>query len=559
MERRDPRPVRRFGLTQGESVLLVSFLAFLVLPLLYLLRSLDNNTLTSWRWVFAETGPAHLFGLSGLAILLSVPAARVAAFERRGSLVLPVMAGVAVYPLWGAPEMLLDASRYFVQAKFLCLYGIGYFWQEWGRSISVWTDLPAIPFFYGLLWRVLGESRTVIQCFNTLLFAGALLLTYGVGRRLWNETVGFHGALLLLGIPYLLVQVPLLLVDLPTLFLLILACYTFCRALEGGRLTWIVAAGLAVSLTLLSKYSAWPMLTILPVLAVALPGKGLGVGLRVALVTALTAGPVFLVKADVVAKQLELLFSYQWNGLSRWQESPVSTFLFQVHPFVTVLALVGLYLGFRRRDTRLLVPIWGLVLIGLFQLDRIRYLLPLLPFFTLTAGYGLQTITDPVVRRFVSCCVVATALVITLSAYLPFLKSTSMMNLARAGATLDTLGSGAVEVMLRPQVSSSGATVPALPILDLFTRRQLFTREPWPVPAAPLGYLPLRFTWEMRKPPFYAPPAASDSTPLVIIASHGHDLATVGDVGHGAPGRETIRFDQHASYFRFRTLVSIVP
>jgi hypothetical protein len=545
-------------LTQLESVLLISFLAFLVLPLLYLFRSLDNNTLTNWQWVFAETGPARLFAFAGLAILISGLAARAGAFERRAPFVLPVMAGLAAYPLWGAPEILLDASRYFIQAKSLSLYGVGYFWEEWGRGISVWTDLPAVPFFYGLLWRYLGESRAVIQCFNTLLFAGALLLTYGVGRRLWNETVGFHGALLLLGIPYLLVQVPLLLVDVPTLFLLILACYTFCRALEGGRAPWIVAAGLAVSLTLLSKYSAWPMLTILPVLAVALPWKGSGAGLRVALVTALTAGPVFLAKADVVTQQLELLFSYQWDGLSRWQESPLSTFLFQVHPFITLLALVGLYLGMKRRDTRLLVLVWGFVLVGLFQIDRIRYLLPLFPFFALTAAYGLQTVREPMVRRFVSCCIVSTSLVITLGAYVPFLKSTSMMNLARAGAYLDSLGVDAVEVSLRPQEASSGATAPALPILDLFTERTLFTREAWPVAAAALPYIPLRFTWELRQPAFYTPPASSDRAPLVIIASGKDDLADVSERDTAAPDREEIRFDRYSNHFRFRTLVTIV-
>ncbi len=557
-----PRPVHRSGLTQLESVLLLSFLAFLVLPVLYLFRSLDNNTLTNWQWVFAETGPARLFASAGLAIVISGLAAQAAAFERRARLVLPVMAGVTVYPLWGAPEILLDASRYIVQAKSLSLYGIGYFWEEWGRGISVWTDLPAIPFFYGLLWRYLGESRAVIQCFNTLLFAGALLLTYGVGRRLWNETVGFHGALLLMGIPYLLVQVPLLLVDVPTLFLLMLTCYTFCRALEDGSFPWIVAAGLAVSLTLLSKYSAWPMLTILPVLAMVLAWRGSAAVLRAsfgaALVTAMTAGPIFLAKADVVTQQLELLFSYQWDGLSRWQESPLSTFLFQVHPFITLLALVGLYLGMKRRDARVLVLVWGFVLVGFLQIDRIRYLLPLFPFFALTAAYGLQTVRDPMVRRFVSCCIVSTSLVITLGAYLPFLKSTSMMNLARAGAYLDTLGVGAVEVSLLPQEASSGATAPAMPILDLFTERTLFTREAWPVAAAGLPYVPLRFTWEMRQPAFYTPPASSDRAPLVIIASGKEDLAEVSERDTAAPDRQEIRFDRYSNHFRFRTLARIL-
>ncbi len=558
VEHHGSRPIQWCGLTRLESVLLFSFLALLVLPLLYLFRFLDNNTLTNWQWVFAQTGPARVFAFAGLAILLSVPAARVDAFERRAPLVLPVLAAAAVYPLWGAPEILLDASRYFIQAKYLALYGIGFFWEEWGRSISVWTDLPAIPFFYGMLWRWFGESRAVIQCFNTLLFGGAVLLTYGVGRRLWNRSVGFHGALLLLGIPYLLVQVPLMLVDVPTLFLLMLACYTFCRALEEARWLWITAAGLAVSLTLLAKYSAWPMLTVLPVLAMALPWKGSGAGLRVALVAALTAGPVFLAKADVVVQQVELLLSYQWEGLSRWQESPLSTFLFQIHPFVTVLALAGLCRGLKRRDPRLLVAVWGCVLVGLFQIDRIRYLLPLFPLLALIAAYGLQTLQDPVVRRFVSFCVVSTSLAIALGAYLPFLKSTSMMNLARAGVHLDRGGTEAVEVAMRPQLASSGATVPALPLLDLFTRRPLFSRDAWPVSSAPGSYIPLRFTWEMRKPSFYAPPAAMDGESLVIIASRAVDLAAPHDDAAATPPREAIRFDQQSNHFRYRTLVSVL-
>ena len=51
---------------------------------------------------------------------------------------------------WQEPEMIVDASRYFTQAKHLELYGFGYFFREWGNGINAWTDLPAIPFLYGV-------------------------------------------------------------------------------------------------------------------------------------------------------------------------------------------------------------------------------------------------------------------------------------------------------------------------------------------------------------------------------------------------------------------------
>jgi len=47
---------------------------------------------------------------------------------------------------WRMPEVNIDASRYFTQAKHLELFGVRYFLSEWGREIHAWTDMPLIPF-----------------------------------------------------------------------------------------------------------------------------------------------------------------------------------------------------------------------------------------------------------------------------------------------------------------------------------------------------------------------------------------------------------------------------
>ena len=100
----------------------------------------------------------------------------------------------------------MDASRYFTQAKHLDVYGIEYFLREWGRDINIWTGHAPHSFLYGLIFKLFGESRIYIQAFTTLLFSSTVVLTYNIGKTLWDETVGFYGGLLLLGIPYLFSQ-----------------------------------------------------------------------------------------------------------------------------------------------------------------------------------------------------------------------------------------------------------------------------------------------------------------------------------------------------------------
>jgi len=124
---------------------------------------------------------------------------------------------------WKEPEVIVDASRYFTQAKHLELDGLGGFVRGWGREIPAWTDLPLVPALYGFVFRTFGETRVAVQAFTTLLFAGTVLLAFRTGKALWDEEVGFAGGALLLAIPYLLTQVPTMLVDVPTMFFLTLA------------------------------------------------------------------------------------------------------------------------------------------------------------------------------------------------------------------------------------------------------------------------------------------------------------------------------------------------
>ncbi|MEW6601906.1 MAG: hypothetical protein AB1499_13115, partial [Nitrospirota bacterium] len=166
-------------------ILALTFLTFSSFLLLYTFRRADDNRLTSWKWAFAnaELSWTLLIILAGIILvylLLNSPITR-----QRPSLFLFCVSFVVCAIFWEVPEVIIDSSRYFTQAKHLEVYGIGYFLSEWGKNIYAWTDLPLVPFLYGLVFKIFGESRAFIQVFTAVGFSGTAVVTYLIGRALW--------------------------------------------------------------------------------------------------------------------------------------------------------------------------------------------------------------------------------------------------------------------------------------------------------------------------------------------------------------------------------------
>lgn len=544
-----------------ESTLIVSFLALVIFPLLYIFRFLDDNTLTSWRWVFSVARFEVVYLLIVAGIILSFFLSKSALPERYPLPFLFIVSFFVVMPLWSEPEIILDASRYFIQAKHLELYGIKYFFREWGKEIGAWTDMPVVPFFYGLLFRYFGETRLYVQIFNALLFSSSVALTYLTGRMLWDKERGFFAGMLLLGIPYLQTQVPLMLVDVPAMFFVMLSVFSFVKAIDGGERAWVVMTAVAVFLALFSKYSVWLMLSVLPLIAIVYRSKGknrpLGLMAEIALIAGLLSGALFFVKYQVIKDQIYMLSTYQLPGLERWQESSVSTFLFQTHPFIGLLALFSVYLSFKRRDGRLLIGGLAALTAVVFLSQRIRYILPSFPLLTLMASCGLNAIRDSELKRFIGFCIVITSSVIAVFVYLPFLNSTSAANLKEAGKYLDSLRCGTAGIYALPQNRSEGNTEAAVPILDLFTKKRLIyhqDRRLSPV-KKDIGKSPLRFTWESKIPKFYLD---KTDTPLIVVISDGMaDIPAEWTVKDMQSQYLPERFAVSSGVFRYKTIVSI--
>lgn len=516
--------------------MLVPFLALLTFGVQHVSRSLDDNRLVSWQWVFSQTHPAVIAALVVAGCAIACLAARSSLPDRRPLAFLLLLSYGTGMIFWSEPEVIVDAGRYFTQAKHLELYGVTFFLREWGGAVPAWTDLPLLPFLYGLLFSVFGEARIWVQAFTTALFSLTVVSTWLLGRELWDEDTGFSGGLLLLGMPYLFTQVPLMLVDVGTMCFFTLAVLAAVRALRRGDRPSLLFAPFAVTLALLAKYSTWMLLSVLAVVFVVLwtgsrrgeGGSGGGPGPRSVLVrtgiiaagTLLLTGLVLFFFRDVVAGQLRLLLEYQRPGFARWSEGAVSTFFFQVHPHITAAALYSLFAAARKRDPRYLIIAWTVLLLVVLRIDRIRYLLTAFPMLALMAAYGIREIEGRSLRRFIVFCVIAGSVSIAAAAYLPFLRTVSTVNLRDAGAYLDSVKAGSVEVYTVSDKKDLLDMAVYVPILDLHTatsiryrssRGALHSREM-------INVSPLRFTWELPDPAYYAAAADQGGGQIAVIS-----------------------------------------
>lgn len=502
---------------------------------------MDDNRLFSWAWTFDRVDASLIYILIVAGLIVSFFLSRIPISEGFEALFLAVLSFAVAVPFWTEPELIVDASRYFTQAKHLAVYGFGFFLKEWGRIISAWTDAPLVPILNGIIFKLFGESRVAVQLFNTALFSLTSVLTYLIGKILWDREIGFSAGLLLLGFPYLLTQVPLMLVDVPTMFFLMLSIATFLYAIERGGGVWTWYSIAAIVLAVFTKYSVLFMLSVLWVALIVYAYQGVvkngrrlllrGSGIILA-AAAISLGMVWL-KSDVISEQMRLLLGYQRDGLGRWGESFLSTFLFQIHPFITLSALASIFLAVRQRDLRHAIIVWPFLLAIVFNIERIRYLLPLFPLLALMAAYGLRIIKQDAVRRFVIYGTVFTSLIIALFVYLPFANSMSTVNLKKAGEYLDTLDVQEVEVItLSPEAPVLNYAV-SVPILDLHTAKLLrYTYSPIGLPSREeIERSSLRFTWEYKNPAYYdLQYDAGKDIPVIVLISDVKECAQAGPV-----------------------------
>jgi len=505
---------------------LLVFTLSLVTPLvLYLSRHLDDNRLTSWNWIFNVVSLSRFCVVLIAVLLLAWLLSRVSFYEKGKPFVLFVTSFILASSFWSEPEVIVDAARYFTQAKHLKVYGLGYFAEQWGKSIFAWTDLPLVPFLYGLVFKFFGEHRVLVQALNTIFYSLTVVLTYQLGKTLWDEEIGFRGGILLLGFPYLYTQVPLLLVDVPTMFFFMLAVVTCVYALKKGGANRIVLASFSLFLIFYVKYSSWMLLTVIPIIYACFlfknPLQATRRGGVLAFLSLIFIGVLFVLYKDIFMDQINFLVEYQKPGLKSWSESYVSTFFFQVHPFITAAALFSFIVAVRKKDFRFIIVCFLLLLFLCMQVKRIRYTVPIFPMLALMAAYGMGVIQNKALKKHIIFSAVGTSFVVAFIGFLPLLKSLGVQNLQKSGKYLNTLSAASFEVV---SFAGENAVVNpdlGVPVLDIYTDKKLFyeKKQISPEKMERAQTSPLRFTWEFPLPRYYSL-AKEDKTVdgLVVIS-----------------------------------------
>ena len=593
---------------KNSYLLLISLLTLVTFLTLYIFRAVDDNRLTSWLWAFEGVDITLILLIFVVGIIFAYFAAKSSFPERKPVLFLFSTAFAVSMFFWREPEVIIDASRYFTQAKHLEIYGIRYFISEWGRDIKAWTDLPLVPFLFGLVFKFFGESRIHIQIFTTSLFSLTAVLTYLIGKTLWDKNTGFFAALLLLGMPYLFTQVPLMLVDIPTMFFLTLLIFVFIKALSQGGVWMIVCASASLFLTIFSKYSAWLMLSVLVVISMVYVIEGIkgsrhrpvqlrppfgetsrrgervllkaerqnpegriqGTDVRpgnytyraaiVMLIGGIFTGIVILYKLDVISEQVNLLITYQKPGLRRWGEGFISTFFYQIHPFITIASLYSVYVAFKKRDLKYLIILWLVLLVVVLQIKRIRYILIILPMLALMASYGLQAIRDKEIRRFVASCIVVSSFIVAIFIYLPFLQKMSSVNLKNAGRFLNAIKAENIEVVTIPSVNHLVNPAVSVPILDMFTEKDIYYQydSGSSPPFETIKKSPLRFTWEYKNPEYYTKRKGSEGDKVIVVISSELEQSLPNYIAERIKGFQISKiFGTSIRVFRYATIVRI--
>lgn len=183
------------------------------------------------------------------------------------------------------------------------------------------------------------------------------------------------------------------------------------------------------------------------------------------------------------------------------------------------------------------------------------------PMLTLTSAYGLESLKNAKIKRFVVSCTAISAILIAAFAYLPFLERTSAVNIKHAGEFVDAIAVNDVRVYVQSQSGSSINPAVIVPILDLYTKRKLLFQEARDPPDAvgSIDKLPLRWTWELSSPQYLnAEPGTGDQPGAIVIIQ--------GAVNQPLPAHISEKlvyyhlrkeFDVSDGIFRFQTIVRI--
>ncbi|WP_420643986.1 ArnT family glycosyltransferase [Candidatus Leptofilum sp.] len=373
------------GATAATHKLLPLMIVTIILGGLIILlpdRFLNWLPLENGRIAHKETHILLIIGLVfGVLLIFFAAEQRIWTFDEEGN-------------LWAATAVAND--------------GIGALFENYDRRPWLGKQHPPlVPIMYGLGMNVLGTSQLAGRTMTVLFALGTGLLTYLIGRRLFDRQTALLGTLLLFSFPLVFRLGAAAMVEMPLTFFFTLTVLCTLRLAEKPSVGRLLLVGLTIGAGMLSKYT---MVFVLPLaFGIMVVQQSFGQAVRyfgaMGLVglAVLVGWLLFANQLNVLQRQLATVWEYAGLVLTNEYGRNV---LFETMTNrlpsglgvynLPLLALGGIAVLNQRQKADWILLFWTLSVwlpLSLTLPDH-RYFLPSFPALALMAALGLQQIPN---------------------------------------------------------------------------------------------------------------------------------------------------------------------
>ncbi len=322
-----------------------------------------------------------------------------------------------IYRLWDGSLASWDEAVYATVAKEIVLSGD---WFNLTLGGTPWVDKPPLAiWFTALFYKIFGIHELSARLFSSLCGVGTVLVTYLLGRELFNRWTGFLGALVLLSSMHYFRYVRFGMMDSPLTFFMSLSLFFFWTGRYRNR--YLLFSGVAAGLALMTK--SWAAFFIFPIVWIhcwwaeewePLRRSSYWIGVIIAAAIALpwnlfemwTRHGSYLEEA--VFKHVVLRATQAIEGHSGNFYFYIRTLVNKYHPWVLVAIFSAPYFLFRaikdRESEKIFLVTWMFFIFGVITLMQTKlpwYILPVYPPLSLTVGWALARLIDDRRRNWV--------------------------------------------------------------------------------------------------------------------------------------------------------------
>src|SRR6476660_213671 len=117
----------------------------------------------------------------------------------------------------------------------------------------VGTEFPVLPFVAAFFYKSAGVQEWLGRIQGVVFFVGALPFFFGLVRRVFGETIALWATFFYAFAPLSIVTSRAFMPDMPSLSLALIGLYFFVRWIEDGRFRRLILSAILISLALLIK------------------------------------------------------------------------------------------------------------------------------------------------------------------------------------------------------------------------------------------------------------------------------------------------------------------